>query len=139
MADLSFVLAGKDAARAADTLSAAFDGGDQAAIRHVTPDALSDGARKSVDLIALATLILSVPPGALAVWDIADRIRKRRKAQAVIDAAQKLRVEQQVEVFVLAHDSTPRLVVDLDADKLLDLVAELDTAPESDGGDTAIT
>jgi hypothetical protein len=88
--------------------------------------ALPEVERRIVNLIALATLIVSIPSAALAVWDIVDRIRKRRKAPAVIDTAQRLRSERHVETYLLAADQTPRAVADLDADKLLDLVVEID-------------
>ena len=52
--------------------------------------------------MAVASLILSIPSTALAVADLADRIRKRRRAQELIDHAQRL-ADQQVNVYVLAQ------------------------------------
>ena len=126
MPELSFVLAGTDTTGAADTLIAALDGGDGIKATTTPAPALPEVERRVLDLIAMATLIVSIPGAALAVWDIVDRIRKRRKAQAVIDTAQRLRSERQIETYLLAAHQTPRAVADLDADKLLDLVVEID-------------
>ncbi len=40
---------------------------------------------KAIDPVAVASLVLSVPSAALAVADLADRIRKRRRAADLID------------------------------------------------------
>jgi hypothetical protein len=126
MPELSFVLAGTDTSGAADALIAALGGGDGVKATTTPAPALPEVQRRIVDPIALASLIVSIPGATLAVADIVDRIRKRRKAQTVIDTAQRLRSEQQVETYLLAADQTPRAVADLDADKLLDLVVEID-------------
>jgi hypothetical protein len=70
------------------------------------------------------------------VWDIVERIRKRRTAQSVIDTARWLKAERRVETYLLAADQAPRPVADLDADRLLDLVAELDPPPTREDGQT---
>jgi hypothetical protein len=89
-----------------------------------TPDA---GERRVIDPIALATLIVSVPAGVLAVWDMVDRIRhKRPRAQQVVETAKRLRAERQMEVYLLTAEATQQAVADLDADRLLDLVAALE-------------
>jgi tetratricopeptide (TPR) repeat protein len=73
----------------------------------------SDAERKAVDPISLATLILSIPTAVLAVIDIVDRLKKRPKAQAVIDAAKQAKAEQQVDIYLLTLDQTPQPVADL--------------------------
>lgn len=88
-----------------------------------------DAERKVVDPISLATLILSIPPAVLAVIDIVDRLKKRPKAQAVIDAAKQAKAEQQVDIYLLTLDQTPQPVADLTPDRLLDLVAALQPPP----------
>jgi len=40
---------------------------------------------KVIDPVAVASLVLSIPSAALAVADLADRIRKRRRAADLID------------------------------------------------------
>src|SRR5690242_11880404 len=45
---------------------------------------------KGLDPVAVTSLVLSIPPAALAVQDLADRIRKRRRAKELIDQAQHL-------------------------------------------------
>jgi hypothetical protein len=53
-----------------------------------------------------------------------------RKAQSVLDTAKRIKADRQVETYVLLADRTPRAVVELDADQLLDLVAEIDPTQE---------
>jgi hypothetical protein len=65
----------------------------------------------------------------LLVIDIVDRLKKRPKAQAVIDAAKQAKAEQQVDVYLLTLDQTPQPVTDLTPDRLLDLVAALQPPP----------
>jgi hypothetical protein len=45
---------------------------------------------KAIDPVAVASLVLSVPSAALAVADLADRIRKPRRAAELIDRARQL-------------------------------------------------
>ena len=124
MPELRFVLAGAVADDAAKALIASLDGGDGIAAKTFPRTALPETQRRVIDPIALATLIVSIPAGVLAAWDLVARIRnKRPKAQAVVQTAQRLRIEQQVEVYLLAADETPWAVADLNADTLLDLVA----------------
>ncbi len=54
----------------------------------------------------------------LAVWDSADRIRKRRKAQAVIGTAKRPQAEQKTQTRIVAEDGTLYPVPALDADAL---------------------
>jgi hypothetical protein len=86
------------------------------------PDLDHDGDTKAVDPLSLAALVLSIPSAALAVVDLADRIKKRRRAMELIDHAHEL-AERQVEIEVIVRDQ-PRELIALDADQLLDLLAE---------------
>ena len=90
---------------------------------------MPDADREVIDPISLAALILSIPSAVLAVMDIADRLTKRSKAQAVIDAAKKAKAEQQVDIYMLTSDQTPQSVANLMPDQLLDLVAKLQPPP----------
>jgi hypothetical protein len=85
------------------------------------------GDGKVIDPVALATLVVSIPSGALAAVDLADRIRKRRRAGELIDHAQHL-AEQQVTIYVIAPGRTIELRT-LTPDQLLDLA--LDDHPAS--------
>jgi hypothetical protein len=71
--------------------------------------------------VALASLVVSLPSAALAVADLADRIRKRRRAKELIDHAQHL-ATQQVTVHLVSGSRTVELRT-LDPDQLLDLQA----------------
>ena len=93
------------------------------------PATLSEVERKAIHPISLAALIFSIPSTSLAVWDIADRIRKRRKAQAVIDAVKQLKAEKQVDVYLLAPNDQRPLVASLNPDQLLDLVRRFHPSP----------
>ena len=69
--------------------------------------------------MAVASLVLSIPSAALAVTDLADRIRKRRRATNLIDQARQL-AAQQVTVYVMSPGHTVELST-LTPDQLLDL------------------
>jgi hypothetical protein len=128
MPELKFVLAGEKADVVATALvSALGPEGDEARREKVTE--MPDADRKVIDPISLAALILSIPSAVLAVMDIADRLNKRRKAQAVIDAAKQAKAEQKVDIYLLTADQTPETVADLTPDRLLDLVAKLQPPP----------
>ena len=91
-----------------------------------TAAAVGHDGGKVVDPVSVAALVVSIPSAALAVLDLADRIRKRRRAQELIDHAQQL-AARQVTVCLLS----PGRVVELRTlapDQLLDLLADEDPA-----------
>jgi len=128
MPELKFVLAGRQANLAAHAFVSAL-GPERGETRREKVAEASDAERKVVEPISLATLILSIPTAVLAVIDIVDRLKKRAKAQAVIDAAKQAKAEQQVDIYVLTADQTRQPVADLTPDRLLDLVAALQPPP----------
>lgn len=77
---------------------------------------------KVIDPVAVASLIVSIPSTALAVLDLADRIRKRRRATELIDRAQQL-AAQQVTIYLMSPSRTIDLRT-LTPDQLLDLADE---------------
>lgn len=77
---------------------------------------------KVIDPASLATLVLSIPPAALAVLDLADRIHKRRRATELIDHAQQL-ATQHVTVHLITENRTVELRA-LTPDQLLDLAGD---------------
>jgi hypothetical protein len=77
---------------------------------------------KGIDPVALTALMLSLPSAALAVFDLADRIGKRRRAQELIDHARQL-AAQHVTVCLMSPHRPVELAV-LAPDQLLDLLAE---------------
>ena len=81
-----------------------------------------DDDDKVIDPVAVASLVLSIPSAALAVQDLADRIRKRHRAKELIDHAQQL-AAQQVTVCLISADRTVELRT-LTPDQLLDLADE---------------
>lgn len=85
------------------------------------------GQGKVIDPVAVASLVVSLPSAALAVADLADRIRKRRRAQELITTAQHLTGER-----VTASLVTGGRTIDLSTmtpDQLLDLLSAEETAP----------
>jgi hypothetical protein len=82
----------------------------------------SQDDRKVIDPVSLAALVLSFPSAVLAVQDLADRIRKRRRAKELIDQAQQL-AAQQVTVSLTSQGRTVELRT-LNPDQLLDLAGE---------------
>lgn len=80
------------------------------------------GGRRAADPVALASLVVSLPSAALAVGDLADRIRKRRRAAELIDHAQQL-AARQVTITLIAPGSVINLAT-LTPDQLLDLPAD---------------
>ena len=77
---------------------------------------------KAIDPVAVASLVLSVPSAALAVADLADRIRKRHRAADLIDHARQLAAHQ-VTIYLLSPGRTTDLST-LTPDQLLDLADE---------------
>ena len=126
MTMLRLVVSGERAAEAADELERKLGAG--AAIERSLPAELPEVERRAMDPISLAALILSIPGAVLAAMDLADRIAKRRRAKALIDTAERLRVEKKVETYVVTGEG-PRPLRDLSPDALLELAG--------DGGATA--
>jgi hypothetical protein len=79
------------------------------------------GGYRSVDPIALTSLILSLPPTFLAGADLADRLTKRKRAGELIDHAQLLS-DKRVTALVITETRTVELR-SLTPDQLIDLAA----------------
>ena len=121
---MTFVLSGDGAPAAGEVFKAALDEAEPGIdVATHTSDALSAPARKVIDPISLAALVLSVPSAILAVVDLADRIKKRRRAQQLIDEAKRLRSEKSVTVFVL-DAGNPKPLDGLSPDDLLDIARD---------------
>lgn len=87
-----------------------------------TAKPVNDPDTKSVDPVAVTSLVVSIPSAMLAVADIADRIRKRRRASELIEHAQQLQA-QQVAALLVREDRSVDLAT-LTPDQLLDLIAD---------------
>ena len=77
---------------------------------------------KAIDPVAVVSLVLSLPSAALAVADLADRIRKRRRAADLIDHARQL-AARQVTIYLISPGRTTDLST-LTPDQLLDLAGQ---------------
>ncbi|MGW2786742.1 hypothetical protein ACWC3X_36940 [Streptomyces populi] len=87
-----------------------------------TAEPANDPDVKVVDPISVTALVVSLPSAMLAVADIADRIRKRRRAGELIERAQQLRA-QQVAARLVREDRSVDLAT-LTPDQLLNLIAD---------------
>ena len=98
--------------------------GEEITDTHAAPAAGSarHGDGKGIDPVALATLAVSIPSAALGALDLADRIRKRRRAGELIEHAQQL-AEQQVNIYVIVPERTVELRT-LTPDQLLELLPD---------------
>ncbi|GAA2568731.1 hypothetical protein [Pseudonocardia hydrocarbonoxydans] len=90
------------------------------------PTGLPGRDERVIDPVSLTALIVSLPSATLAVADLVDRIRKRRRAEELIDRARRL-AAQRVSVVVLAQGA-PVVISGLGPDQLLELLAEGDAA-----------
>jgi hypothetical protein len=81
---------------------------------------------KAIDPVAVASLVLSIPSAALAVADLADCIRKRRRAADLIDHARQLAARQVTINLLSPGHTTERSTLTLD--QLLD---QADEEPDS--------
>jgi len=77
---------------------------------------------KVIDPVSLTALVVSLPSATLAVLDIADRIRKRRRSQELIENARQL-AAQDVTVSLMSEHRLVEIAA-LDPDQLFDLLAE---------------
>jgi 3-methyladenine DNA glycosylase/8-oxoguanine DNA glycosylase len=99
--------------------------GEEITDTHASPPASGItryGDGKVIDPVALATLAVSIPSAALAALDLADRIRKRRRAAELINHARHL-AGQQVNIYLLAPARAVELRT-LTPDQLLDLLTD---------------
>jgi hypothetical protein len=129
--DLELILIGPDAADAIPELAAAL--GDAEVV--LTPRPLHDKAdagRKAVDPVSIAALVLSIPSAVLAALDVADRFAKRRRAKALIEAAEHLYIDRRTDVMVVTADG-PIPLTALEPDALLALVSQEDQATKDRG------
>ncbi|MGW8889516.1 hypothetical protein [Streptomyces sp. NPDC055749] len=83
---------------------------------------VEDSDIKGVDPVAVTALIMSIPSAMLAVADITDRIRKRRRAGELIERAQQLQTQQTAARLVLEDRSVD--LTTLTPDQLLDLITD---------------
>jgi hypothetical protein len=95
-----------------------------------TGGAQGDDRSDKVDPVALASLVIStalaIPSAVLAVKDLADRMRKRRRAKELIDRVQELG-DRRVSVLLVKETQTIE-IRGLDPDRLLELLADDDQA-----------
>lgn len=115
-----------DTRRAAESLKAVL--GDEIGIVVEPAPIASADARRAIDPIAAAALILSIPSALLAVADLVQRIRSRKKASELIEVGGRLTVEHRVEIHVMTPTG-PQALRSLTPDRLLDLANTQGPAP----------
>ncbi len=130
MGDLRIIVDGDAANEAADQLTAILrEGEEPGVVSRSVASAVPDGTHKTVDPIALVGVILAIPSAVLAVMDLADRLRKRGKAQKLTAAANRLRREKRVTITVVAPDGTTWSLDRLEADTVLEIAQQSADAP----------
>ncbi len=124
MDEIQLIVTGDDAAEAADAL--------EAVVAELAPDAhctRGTGSRLGAEtqdkmnwgaVSAVAAIVLALPPYVLACMDIADRIKKRKSAEALRQTAERLHIELRVEVHIVTGDG-PKRLQDLSADQILEI------------------
>lgn len=105
------------AADAVETLINSWDTDVTVSRRPTPPRADED---KVVDPVSVAALVLAIPSAVLAVADLADRIKKRRRAKQLVDQAKAVRETAGVQVFVVLADGGRRPLDAIDPDELLE-------------------
>lgn len=95
-------------------------------VSSASPGMAREDGHRGIDPVALASLIVSLPSVALAVADLADRIKKRKRAKDLIDHAELLS-EKRVTTIVITETRTVDLR-SLTPDQLLALAAAEDGA-----------
>src|SRR5689334_263006 len=129
MPELNFFIAGENAEAAADQLKAALPGGEEVTVRRHEPKTRHEMRTRGVlNPSDLASLIVSIPSAALAVRNVADRIKRRHDSEAVIETAKRLEAGG-TDTYLLDAYGTHRPVANLDADRLLHLASQIDLSP----------
>jgi hypothetical protein len=111
----------QEASRSLQALTQAW--GHPATAALPAPAGTADDNGKVIDPISLAALVLSVPSAALAVLDLADRIRRRKRATELIEHARQLGQQQVIATLVIQqraielHTLTPDQLLDLADDE----------------------
>jgi hypothetical protein len=129
MADLQLILSGENVESAAETLKQLLvEGEPGTAVLRIEPSALPEVTRRVIDPISLGALILAIPSAILAVIDLTDRIRKRQRAQSLIETAKSIKDDSGVSTSIVLVDGSTRALDELTADDLLELGEQLDKA-----------
>ncbi len=122
MADLRILIAGQDSDTVATALTTVLaDGMENVTIARQRPSELPEATRRAIDPVSIAALVLSIPGAVLAAIDLTDRLRKRKKAQAVVETARSLQDSHRVVISVIVGDGGLRAIGQLTADELLDI------------------
>jgi ABC-type sulfate transport system permease component len=119
---LELILRGPAAEDALESLAMAL--ADARVTLTARPLSKADSATdKTIDPVAVAAVVVSIPIAVLAVLDVMHRIAKRRRAKELVAAAGRLRVERRVEVLAVTPEGSVALA-DMDPDALLELIAQ---------------
>jgi hypothetical protein len=126
MANLNVIVEGAEAEKAADQLTVVFaEAGENATVSRIQVSELPEEARRVIDPLTLIGVILSIPGAVLAAMDLVDRIRKRKKAQTLIDAAKLVSNDTKAQISIVTLEGTTRRLDQLTADDMLDVAEKL--------------
>ena len=103
---------------------------EELTVARLEPKELPAEEHKVIDPVSLAALFLSIPSAALAVLDLADRMKKRQRAKELIEKAEEIRASGDTRVYVVTTKGTMPLE-DMHSDELLELAAASDEPGDS--------
>jgi hypothetical protein len=127
MGHLHVIIEGAQAELAADKLKGFLtDAGGTASMSRIQSSEMPEEVRRIIDPLSLIGVILSIPGAVLAAMDLVDRIRKRKHAQALIDAANRISNETGVQISILMPGSSPRRLDQVTADAMLDAAGQIE-------------
>jgi hypothetical protein len=121
---LEFAITGTDAAQAAEALETILTQDTDLRPSRRMVQIAQDEREKSLNpmTVAIATLILAIPPAILASIDLEDHIAKRPKAEAVIDRANQIIINGNVSITVTVNgQGVPVPLQSLTPDQLIEL------------------
>jgi hypothetical protein len=129
MGNLHIIIEGARAESAADKLNVFLtEAGENATMSRIQSSELPEEVRRVIDPLSLIGIILSIPGAVLAAMDLVDRIRKRKKAQALIDVAKQVSSDTGVQISIVMVEGATCRLDQLTADEVLDAAEKLNRA-----------
>ncbi len=94
MTNMKIHIDGKEADASASELTEFFVDNFDTQVSPAAAETSSTTDRKDIDPIAVAQLILAIPPAIMVTMDLAERIELRKKVSKLIELAKRLRNEK---------------------------------------------
>ena len=128
MANIHLIVEGEEADKAAEKLKAFFtESGENVTVSRIQSE-IPEEVRRVIDPLTLIGVILSIPGAVLAVMDLVGRISKRKKAQALLDAAKQVTNQTNAQVSLVMAEGPARQADQITPDQLLDMAEKFNPA-----------